>query len=131
MAWEVTGPYITLPQTTGLRRGRFVAVNTSGKLAYPAVGGFGVIGVLVSEGTTGSTAVPKRGGTVQIQGVAKVECLGGTLSRGSTKFVTSSSKGYAKLSTGGTRRLGMPIAGTSGSTGRMLSILLGAPASTA
>ena len=122
MAWEATGPYITLPQTTGLRRGRFVAVNTAGKLVYPALGDFKVIGVLVSEGTTGSATTPKRGGTVQIQGVAKVEAAGGTLARGAV--VQSSSVGRAKASTAGAFAVGTCVAGTSGSTNRMLSVLL-------
>lgn len=130
----VLGTY-TFPQSTGLRRGRFVAVGTNGKLKYPAAGGSGVIGVLISEGTTGSTAVPKRGGTVQLLGaggIAKVEAVGGTLSRGSTvAFVSASSRGMAKASTAAGRRLGYVVAGTSGSTGRMLTVLLAPMGSTA
>ena len=119
MAWEVTGPTMTIAQTTGLRRGRFVTVNTAGKLVYPAAGA-SVVGVLISEGTTNSTVAPKRGGTVQIQGVAKVEAVGGTLARGAV--VSASSQGKAKAQSG--RGTGFCVAGTSGSTNRMLSILI-------
>lgn len=125
MAWEVTGPYITLPQTTGLRRGRFVTVNTSGKLVYPSGStvGIPVVGVLVSEGTTGSTVAPVRGGTVQISGVAKVEAKSSTTAVGD--LISASSVGLVDTTTNtNDTRVGIVVAGSSGGANRMLSILL-------
>ncbi len=121
MAWENTSPYITVLPTTGLRQFHFVTVNTAGLLAYPAVGAR-AIGVLVSNGTTNSTVDPVKGATVQIYGVAKLEAITGTAKAAS--LIQSSSIGYAMGQTGAGHTMGICVAGTTGGTGRMMSVLL-------
>ncbi len=125
MAWENTGPYITILPTTGLRQFRFVKVNTSGLLAYPSASsvGTGITGVLVSNGTTGSTVDPVKGATVQIYGVAKVEAKSSTVAVGD--WITASSAGQVDSSSNaGDVVVGQVVAGTSGGANRMLSVLL-------
>lgn len=119
MAWDAADEFITLPATTGLKQYQFVSVNSAGKLANPTAGGR-VVGVLVSSGTNGTAANPV--GTVQIVGVAKAYAKGSTLGVGDT--VSASSLGYAKPSTASGYVIGYVVDGTSGSTGRIISVTL-------
>lgn len=125
MAWESGGTFITLPLTTGLRQYRFVKVNTSGNAVYPSASTVGeaVVGVLVSEGTTGSTVDPVRGGTIQIGGVAKVEAEASTVAKGDT--ITASSVGRVQSSSNaGDYAVGIVVDGSSGAANRVVSVLL-------
>ena len=118
MAWENHDAIITVPATTGLAAFRFVKIDSAGKAAYPAAG-IAPIGVsLVS--TTGSTrdvAIP-----VQIVGVAKVSAPGSTVAKGD--IVSASSVGRARALSAGDYAVGYVVDGSSGSTGRILSVLL-------
>lgn len=125
MAWENTSPFVTLLPSTGLRQFRFVTVKTTGLIGYPNASTVGqaVTGVLVSNGTTGSTVDPVKGGTVQIYGVAKVEAESSTVAVGD--WITSSSVGRVQSSSNaGDFVVGQVVAGTSGGANRILSVLL-------
>lgn len=120
MAWENKSGFYTLPASTGLSQFRFVTVNTSGNLAYPAAGA-PVIGVLVSSGTTGSTD-DRQVGTVQSIGVAKVTAIASTLAVGDT--VAASSIGRAVPSSATDYTVGIVVDGSSGGVGRVMSVAL-------
>lgn len=118
MAFEAAPTLVTLPATTGLGQYTLVTVNTAGKIAAPTLGGR-FVGVLV-DGTTGSTA--KKYATVQIGGIAKVKAAGGTLAVGAS--YSASAAGLAKATTGTAFVGGLVVDGSSGSTGRILSVSL-------
>lgn len=120
MAWENLDNPITIPASTGLTQHRFVIVNTSGNLAYPAAGA-PVDGVLVSSGTTASTS-DRQVGSVQVRGVAKVSAPASTVAVGD--LVTASSVGQAVPSSAGDYVVGRVVAGSSGGAGRILSVLI-------
>lgn len=124
MAYEVDGQHVTLPfGATGVRGPhRAVALNASGQLIYPSAAGKAAVGVLVTSGTTGGTSITGRVGTVKYAGVAKVEAPGSTLSAGDLFAWTS--RGQAKALAAGNVCAGYVISGSSGSTGRVLSVLL-------
>jgi hypothetical protein len=119
MAYDNPDEFITLPATTGLVQYQFVTVNSAGKAARPAAGAR-VLGVLVSSGTNGSTE--DRYATIQLTGVSKAIAKGSTLGVGDT--VSASSIGYAKPSTSGGYVIGLVLEGSSGSTGRIISVSL-------
>lgn len=119
MAWDAADEFITLPATTGLQQFTLVTVNSAGKIAKPSLGAR-VLGVLVSSGTNGTATNPV--GTVQIVGIAKVLAAGSTLSAGDTYSANAS--GYAKPTTGSAYVGGFVVDGSSGSTGRIISVSL-------
>lgn len=113
-------PYTLVAASTGLAQYRFCTVSSTGGAAYPAVGQ-PVVGVLRS-GSTGST----RDGTaceVYPPGtIAKVAAVSSTLSAGDSCIATS--VGYADVAGAGEYAVGKVIKGSSGGTGRILSVLL-------
>lgn len=121
MAFELRStPPITLPAgSTGLKTRRFVTVNTSGRAAYPA-NGAAVVGVSLT-GSTGSTR-DYTAMSILAYGVARVECLGGALKVGAQCKATS--VGKASSLSAGDYAVGMVIDGTTGSSGRVVSVLL-------
>lgn len=119
MAYDNASEFITLPATTGLVQYQLVNINSAGKIATPTLGAR-VVGVLVSSGTNGSTE--DRYGTVQINGVSKVLAAATTATAGET--LSASAIGYAKATTGTAAIAGVQVEGTSGASGRVISILL-------
>lgn len=124
MAYQVDGQHVTLPfGATGVRGPhRAVALNASGELIYPSAAGKAAIGVLVTSGTTGSTDHTGKVGTVKFAGVAKVEAPASTLSAGDLFSWTS--RGQARAITTAHACAGYVVGGSSGSTGRILSVVL-------
>ena len=116
---------VTMDATTGLAQYRFVVAGASGA-AYPTTGA-PVAGVLVSSGTTASTASGQYC-AVQTMGIAKVEAAGTTMSAGDP--VVTDSSGRAAVAGAGDYRIGTVIDGSSGSTGRVLSVQLQAVGTT-
>lgn len=113
------GPF-SVPATTGIKSKRFVALNsTSGKLRYPANGAL-AIGVTFADSSTGSTNDVSL--AVQAYGVAEVEAAGSTLAAGA--LIAASSVGRAIIWSTGKMGLGQMVYGSSGSTGRIVSVLL-------
>jgi hypothetical protein len=107
------------PASTGLKSRRFVQMSTAGVLRYPTNGTM-VDGVLFADSSTGSTRDVSLG--VQILGIAEVEAAGGTLHVG--QFVAASSVGRAITWTTGKICVGKVWSGSSGTTGRILSVHL-------
>ena len=126
MAYEIPGQMITLPSGSTLLAARqftFVSVNTSGQAVSP-VDGASVIGVLQNK----PTAVG-QGASIMISGVSKIVAAGSTLASGD--LCATSTAGRATARGGGEYAIGRIIAGSSGSTGRVLTVNLESLGSTA
>lgn len=125
MAYELEGP-ATLPASTGLRQYRFVALNsTSGRLRYPSNSTVGqpVLGVIVTEGTTGSTRDVSVGVEARRGHIVKVEAEASTLSAGN--YCSASTVGRVQTSTNaGDSLVGLIVDGSSGGANRILSVML-------
>ena len=121
MAYEVTSGPLTLVSSTGITRHRFVAF-TSGKVTYPAVGALATM-VTVSKGTTGSTEDGQFVSCIPLSNCSAVmvEAAGSTLSAGD--LVSASSRGKIVAGSSDVWILGQIISGSSGSTGRILTIV--------
>ena len=123
MAYEKIGATDTDVLSTGIRQYRFVRLSSTG-ISYPSGSTVGkaVLGVLISSGSTSSTSID-RVGTVQIDGIAKVEATASTLSVGD--IVSASSVGQAQPATNvGDFIVGRIVSGSSGANLRILSIAL-------
>lgn len=118
MAYEIPGQLITVPASTDLSASqyRFVTVNGSGQAALPA-NGASIAGVLQNKPTVGGQAA-----TIMINGVSKVKAAGSTVAAGD--IVSASSVGFAVALSAGDYAVGRVLAGSSGSTGRVLTVLL-------
>lgn len=112
------GPF-SVPATTGIKSKRFVTLDSAGKLVYPAVG-MPVTGVTFADSSTGSTRDVSL--AVQAYGIAEVEAAGSTLAAGA--LIAASSVGRAVIWSTGRISVGQMIYGTSGTTGRIVSVLL-------
>lgn len=116
---RMTPPYTRPAASTGLKPRRFMTVNTSGRAQYPAAG-VAVCGASVS-GSTGST-MDYQAVSILAYGIARVEAAGGALKQGAQCKATS--VGRASSLTAGDYAVGFVIDGSTGSTGRVLSVLL-------
>lgn len=121
MSEAYDGP-LTLPCSTGITRHRLVTMNTSGLVAYPAAGALATM-VTVSKGSTGSTADGQFVSVMPLSRAARVnvEAAGSTLSAGD--LIATSSRGRVVAASSNSWMLGQIIGGSSGSTGRVLSVL--------
>lgn len=116
----IGSPPISVDATTGLKSKRFVTLSTaSGKLVYPA-NGADIVGVTFADGSTASTRDIRIG--LQYSGVADVEAAGSTQSAGAR--VAASSVGRVVAWTTGKICVGRIVYGSSGSTGRIVGVLL-------
>ena len=124
MAYEIPGFSFTLKASTGVlsstsaaRQFRFVDVNASGQAVFTAGA---AVGVMTNKPTAENQAV-----TVVNDGIVKVEAAGSTIASGD--YVTSDSSGRISATAGtSANTLGRVVEGSSGSTGRILTVLLGA-----
>lgn len=119
MAYEIPGdPVITFPASTGVLdlQFRFVTINGSGEAALPAAGA-SVVGVMQTKPVAAGDAV-----SVMVSGISKVEAAGSTVGTGDT--IAASSIGRVAALSGGAYAVGRVVQGSSGSTGRLLSVLL-------
>jgi hypothetical protein len=117
MAYEIPGQLITLPAgSTTLAQFTFVTVNSSGFAVLPAAGA-SIAGVLQNVPTLVGEAA-----TVMVSGVSKVVAPGSTVKVGDV--VAASSVGFAAALAGGDYAVGRVVSGSSGSTGRYLTVLL-------
>lgn len=124
MAYEIIDGPATGQASTGLRQYRAVRMGTNGYLGYPNASTIGqpIDGVIVTEGTTGSTADPQFVG-IQTEGIVKMEAESSTLAVGD--YVSASSVGRAQTCTNtGDFRIGRVWAGSSGGANRVISVLL-------
>lgn len=118
MAYEIPDLLVTLPASTGVlnTQYRFVVVNSAGNAAFPAVG-TAIFGVLQNKPTVSGDAC-----TIMVSGISKVEAPGSTVAMGDT--VSASSVGRAIALGAGHYAVGQVISGSSGSTGRYLTVNL-------
>ena len=117
MAYEIPGQLITLPAgSTSLAQFTFVTVSSSGAAVLPAAGA-SIAGVLQNAPQYANEAA-----TVMVSGVSKVVAPGSTVSVGD--LVAASSVGRAVALGAGAYAVGRVIEGSSGSTGRYLTVLL-------
>lgn len=128
MAFEVNDLRSSFLASTGLKQYQFVDLNSAGVLINPTTNGR-AIGVITSEGTTGSTGVAgsTTSGTlqtVQFGGIAKV--LSGSSAIPIGAFVKASTDGRASTGTSTNAVNGIFLAaGVSTSTvSEILSVLL-------
>lgn len=121
MAYEHNAFNFTFEPSTGLRQFRAVTMTGSEKVGYPAVGN-PIIGILVDQGTTGvaAAAAARRRVSVCMGGIAKIEAPGSTLAAGDQW--SASSVGHARAVAAGHYVCGYVIAGSSGSTNRILTV---------
>lgn len=118
MAYEIPGKLITLPASTNLSayQFRFVGVNGSGQATLNGDGA-AAVGVLQNKPSLTGEAC-----TIMVDGVSKVKAAGSTVATGD--LIASSSVGLAVTPGAGDYTLGRVIGGSSGSTGRVLTVLL-------
>ena len=123
MAFEfkATPPWTAYWATTGRARARFVTINSSGKCDYPAVGAR-VVGVALNSSTASTKA--KQACSILSYGIARVEAKGGALAQGQAVAATSQGKASSYAKTVGTVSVGFCVSGTTGTTGRYVSVLL-------
>lgn len=121
MAFELRTavPWTRAANSTGLKPRRFCTVNTSGYAQYPT-NGSPAVGVMLT-GSTGSTKA-QQAITIQSWGIGRVEAKGGALKQGAQCKATS--VGRAASCTAGDYAVGFVVDGSTGSTGRVLSVLL-------
>lgn len=117
MAYEIPGKMITLQASTDLSsyQYRFVTVDANGKAAL-AGNGTSILGVLQNKPSDDQAA------SIMIDGVSKVKAAGSTVAAGD--LITSSSVGFAAAAAAGEYVVGRVLSGSSGSTGRMLTVAL-------
>lgn len=116
----IVEPTVSIDATTGLKSQRLVTLSTSsGKLVYPA-NGADVVGVTFADSSTGSTRDVRL--PVQLYGVANIEAAGSTESAGAR--VAASSVGRVVKWSTGKICVGRIVYGSSGSTGRVVGVLL-------
>lgn len=117
MAYEIPGHSITLEASTDMStyQYRFVVGNGNNTIAL-AGDGVAVTGVLQNKPTEG------QAGSVVVDGVSKVKAHGSTVSAGD--IIASSTVGMVKALEAGDYAVGRVLHGSSGSTGRVLTVLL-------
>lgn len=116
MAYEIPGKMITLQASTDLSTRQWHFVTASGDRAALATDGASVLGVLQNKPSDDQAA------SIMIDGVSKVAAHGSTLSAGD--LCASSTVGMAKAVESGDYVVGRVIFGSSGSTGRILTVAL-------
>lgn len=118
MAYEIPGFSFTLPASTGVLNTQFrmVTINASGEAAFPAAGA-AIVGCMTNKPTLSGQAA-----TIVNDGIVKIEAAGSTVATGD--LVAASSIGRVILGTTNNTIVGRVVSGSSGSTGRILSVLL-------
>lgn len=117
MAYEIPGQMVTVPAgSTSLVQYTFVTLSTSGR-ALVASNGASVFGVLQNKpDLTGEAA------SVMINGISKVKAHGSTVAAGD--LISASSIGYVAALSAGDYAVGRVVSGSSGSTGRILTVAI-------
>lgn len=122
MAYEIPGRTITLAASTDLSAAQFhfVGVDSAGQaqLSILSTGDGDVLGILQNKPTEGQAA------SIMIDGVSKVYAAGSVLAAGD--LVGNTTAGRAGVRTAGDHVRGQVLFGSSGSTGRILTMVIGA-----
>lgn len=115
MAYEIPGQMVTAPAgSTTLVQFTFVTLDASGQ-AVVATNGASVYGVLQNKPTLAGQAA-----SIMLDGISKVLAHGSTVASGD--LISASTVGYAAALSAGDYAVGRVVAGSSGSTGRVLSV---------
>jgi hypothetical protein len=130
MAIAYPGKMVTLPASTTILsttatsyQFRCVVISTAGEAKLAGIGA-NIFGVLQNKPTVDGEAA-----VVMIDGVSKVLAHGSTVSAGQT--VSCSTVGMVEASSAGSYTIGRIVAGSSGTTGRVLSMAIEPIGSTA
>lgn len=120
MAYEIPGRTITLEASTDLSGAQFhfVGVDADGKaeLAILSTGTGDVLGILQNKPIEGQAA------SIMIDGVSKISAVGSTLAAGD--LLGNSTAGQANVVAAGDMIRGTVLFGSSGATGRILTVVL-------
>ena len=120
MAYEIPGRTITLAASTDLSAAQFhfVGVGSDGRaaLSINSTSETSVLGILQNKPTEDQAA------SIMIDGVSKVIAAGSTLAAGD--LVGNTTAGRAGVRTAGDRIRGQVLYGSSGSTGRVLTMVI-------
>jgi hypothetical protein len=121
MAYEIPGQMVTLPASTTVLsttavnyQYRLVSISTAGEATLGSLGQT-VFGVMQNK-----PRVEGEAATIMINGMSKVQAHGSTVSAG--ELVACSTVGMVQATTGGAYTIGRIVAGSSGSTGRILTL---------
>lgn len=124
MAIQKPGQMITVPASTQVLsttsvnwQFRFVALDANGEAIAPAGSTAPIFGVLQNKPDRDTAAA-----TIMIDGVSKVQAAGSTVGTGDA--IAASTAGMVVAWASGDYRVGQVIEGTSGTTGRLLSVVL-------
>lgn len=122
MAYAIPGQMITLPASTTILsttaadfQFRCVGANASGEATLPSSDEPAILGVLQNKPTVSGAAA-----SIMIDGVTKVQAAGSTVATGD--LVAASSNGMVKAVIAGAYTIGRILGGSSGSTGRILTM---------
>jgi hypothetical protein len=117
MAYEIPGHSITLEASTDLSAYQYRFVVSNGDNTCTLAGnGVAVTGVLQNKPKAGQAA------SIVVDGVSKVKAHGSTVSAGDV--IASSTVGMVSALGAGDYAVGRVLHGSSGSTGRVLTVLL-------
>lgn len=123
MAFSDSQPTVSLVAGATFASGdlyKLVSVNSSGHAVIGPTTASGAVGTLLSKtSTSGAGAEPVTIGL--LSGIGKLRLAGSTLAAGGT--VAGSSDGLGIAPTTDQAQLGVIISGSSGSTGRVVSVL--------
>ena len=121
MAYEIPGQMVTLPASTSVlsttsvnMQYRLVSISTAGEASLGSLGAT-IFGVMQNKPLVEGEAV-----TIMVNGLSKVQAHGSTVSAG--QLVACSTVGMVQATTGGAYTVGRIVAGSSGSTGRYLTL---------
>ena len=117
MAHEYPGQMVTLAASTDLTGAQytFVDVGTDGRLIAPTTGG-AVYGILQNK------PLEDQAGTVMLNGISKLLTDATTMSVGDLVATSTAGYGVAPTTANEDQVVGRVVGGTSGSTGRKLSV---------
>lgn len=115
MAYEIPGQTVTIPASADLSASQycFVTIDSAGEAALPVSSTVPPFGVLQNKPT-----VQGQAASVMINGLSKVVAAGSTVSVGD--LISASSLGRAIAASGFVA--GRVVSGSSGSTGRVLTV---------
>lgn len=125
MAYSESQPHVSIVAESTFSSSdlyKFVEITGAGHVRICASTGIGnVVGTLLSQTYTTSTGANEMVTVGLLHGIGKVYMAGSTLAAGGT--VSASSLGFGIAPTTNSAQLGFIVDGSSGSTGRIASVL--------
>lgn len=125
MAYSESQPHVSLIAESTFASSdlyKFVEMSANGRVQIVASTGIGnVVGTLLSQTYSTSTGANEAVTVGLLQGIGKVYMAGSTLAAGGA--VSASSLGFGIAPTTNSQQLGIIVDGSSGSTGRIHSVM--------